>query len=355
MRSTSILLLAILASWPAPPAGAQPASEFHRKIDRGALVVKRWPSIAEPPVPVTYNGLPLKTPEDPLDRFNVLEIAQQTSGTSHFPVIWSDLLSSFYLRSSYQKPDGQGADMGTSVLGTPCFRTPTDRQFLPLVAGASVRTGGRERVTSEIWGQFREPAEVSSMRTYAEPAVVGRTQTGLSIWFRSLGDIKLDPDQRGHDAFRLLTVSTMFTDGHRYDANVLRYQDAQGAVHEIRLADDTPRGTYLAGLPKGTVLGDWFELVKEPGSVDWHPDSPTVRVEIVDRSGIPAPGRLGLQAYLMDTVRGVRDPNDDSLSVWVEWLDAPEVVADRTSLRLDVRIIATPPSRVVASSRSPGH
>src|SRR5262249_21140816 len=151
---------------------------------------------------------------------------------------------------------------------------------------------------------------------YTAPQV-GRTETRLSVRFRTLGEIRLDPAQRGRDTFRLLTVSSMFTDPLKFDANVLRYQDEKGGVHVVRLADDTPRDQHLTALDN-TVLGNWFELVKEPVSM-WFPDSPTIRIEIADRFGVP--GRLGLRAYLGDSVKGKRNPNDDSLSVWVEWLD----------------------------------
>jgi hypothetical protein len=97
------------------------------------------------------------------------------------------------------------------------------------------------------------------------------------------------------------------------------------------------RASYI--LPTGTELGGWFELVKEQGST-WYPDSPTIRIELVDRSGVP--GRLGVQGYLADT----RDRNGDSLSVWIEWLDAPEIIEAGTNLWLDVRVIATPTAEI---------
>ena len=127
----------------------------------------------------------------------------------------------------------------------------------------------------------------------------------------------------------------MFASVDQYDANVLRYQDRGGTVRTIQLDHSTRRGAHL--LPRGVELGNWFELIKSPGS-RWFPDSPSIRVELPDRSKVP--GRLGLQGYLAETV----DPNDDSLSVWVEWLDAPKVIASGTTLELDARVIATPPS-----------
>jgi hypothetical protein len=61
------------------------------------------------------------------------------------------------------------------------------------------------------------------------------------------------------------------------------------------------------------------KLIKETGSA-WFPDSPSARVEILEVRG--APGRLGIQGFLAET----EDPNDDSLTVWIEWLDAPDTI-----------------------------
>ena len=128
----------------------------------------------------------------------------------------------------------------------------------------------------------------------------------------------------------------MFSDSLNYDANTLRYADPSGAVHAVRMGDDTPRDAHV--LSRAVAVGTWFELVKEPGS-RWFPDSPTIRVNIERTTGI---GRLGVQGYLA----GTRDPNEDSLSVWLEWLDVPEVLKVGSSLEIDLKITATAPSSV---------
>jgi hypothetical protein len=307
-------------------------------VDHATLLVKRWPSISEPAVPVFRDGSRLAIDGQPgEDRFNLIEIYDQTPGTSDYPLIWSDIVSNLYLRTTYQKPGGPGARLGTSVVGSASFRTAAGLQYLPDIHEAALQTGGPERIVSKISASFAGPtASLVSVRSFPDP-MIERTDTGLSIRFQCHRDIILDNSQRGRDAFRLLTVASMFSDELCFDTNVVRYEDPFGRVEIVSLSDLSGRARYI--LPTGTELGGWFELVKEPGSI-WYPDSPTIRIELVDRSRVP--GRVGVQGYLADT----RDPNGDSLSVWVEWLDAPQVIKAGTNLRLDVRVIATPPVAV---------
>ena len=72
-------------------------------------------------------------------------------------------------------------------------------------------------------------------------------------------------------------------------------------------------------------------MVKSPRST-WFADSPTVRIEIANKDGL----RLGIQGFLAAT----QDPNDDSLSVWLEWLDAPETVSAGTAFGVDFVVTA---------------
>ncbi len=81
-------------------------------------------------------------------------------------------------------------------------------------------------------------------------------------------------------------------------------------------------------------MGTWFELVKGRNST-WNPDSPT----IPSRSETATVSRLGVQGFLTSS----SDPNDDSLSVGLEWLDAPDVVPSGTRTRSTFEVIATPP------------
>jgi tetratricopeptide (TPR) repeat protein len=304
------------------------------KLPRGVLKA-RASGIAEAPVPVLLNGKPLHLDGSGQPaRFKIVEIFENASTTHHLPLILADLMAIGYVRATYQKPDGFGASLGTSVLGTPSFRPrQAPLSLVPQVADAEIITGGSDQVRIGIQGHHGTKADVSLARAYPASAI-GRSSMNLSVKLVAREPIELDKDLRGTDAFRLLTVSSMFATENQYDANVLRYQDRAKVVHTIKLDRATPRNAHL--LPRGIELGTWFELSKTPGS-RWFPESPSIRVDILRRSGVP--GRLGIQGYLLDSA----NPNDDSLSVWVEWLDAPEVIGPGTNLQLDAMVTATPP------------
>jgi hypothetical protein len=320
-------------AWAACRAVIQPA-DIEIKLLRRVLKT-RASGIDEAAVPVFHNGKPLSM--DILGqptRFKIVEIFENASAKNDVPLIWADLVAIGYVRATYQKPEGVGAKMGTSVVGTPSFRNrKAEFNFIPQVTRAEIKTGGTDPLGIEIQGHHGTKADVSLARTYP-PAAINRTTMSLSVKFVSREPIELDKDLRGTDAFRLLTLSSMFATEDQYDVNILRFEDQAKVVHTIKLDRTTPRSAHL--LPRGTELGTWFELTKTPGS-RWFPDSPSIRVDIPGRSGVP--GRLGIQGYLLDSA----NPNDDSLSIWVEWLDAPEVVGPGTTLQLDTRITATPP------------
>ena len=128
----------------------------------------------------------------------------------------------------------------------------------------------------------------------------------------------------------MLTVSSMFSTSTSFDANMIRYEDSAGNVQTLALTNLTPRNAHL--LPAPDEVGGWFELVKNPGSA-WFPDSPTIRIDLTNTNGL----RLGVQGFLA----GTTNPNDDSLSVWLEWLDAPDTIASGTTLSLQVNVVAT--------------
>jgi hypothetical protein len=80
-------------------------------------------------------------------------------------------------------------------------------------------------------------------------------------------------------------------------------------------------------------------LFKDTGAA-WNPLSPSVRVEIVHvagPAGMPAP-ELGVHAWHL----GSTNPNDDSLSVWLEWINVPQIVPAGAQIIAEFRIVATP-------------
>ena len=128
---------------------------------------------------------------------------------------------------------------------------------------------------------------------------------------------------------------------HEFGAeDVIRYEDAAGVIQTIRLTDSTPRGQHL--LPAPAALGGWVELVKSTGST-WFPDSPTVRVEILNFNSSKTGLSLGLQGFLDSSTK----PNDDSLSVWFEVLGTPDTILTGTQFDISTRIVASPPEPVI--------
>jgi hypothetical protein len=87
------------------------------------------------------------------------------------------------------------------------------------------------------------------------------------------------------------------------------------------------------------AVGGYFELIKEPGS-SWFPTSPSIRIDLLSLTGLT--GRVGIQGWLAATT----NPTDDSLSVWLEWLDAPATLPSGATYEMSYTVTATPPSTV---------
>ena len=316
-----------------------PAAAGDIKIfDDGTVAIwARGDLIEEVPITLKHNSVLVDDPNTPgPDLFDGIEIYDQVLGTSSFPLTWADLIGNCFFRATYQKSDGTTGNLGTSVVACPSFRTSGGvLQFIPTITTADVETGlpTDERIRNTLTANFGSEANVTSVRTYADPAI-GLTKTDVSVGFNVLQSISLDASQLGNDAFRFVTVSSMFSTSMVYDANVLRWETPDGQVKTFRLTNSTPRGAHL--LAAGTQLGCWFELVKESGST-WFPDSPTVRVEISDCENVSQ--QLGIQGFLAPTLV----PNDDSLSVWLEWLDVPNPIPASNSSSLSLMVTVTAP------------
>lgn len=341
-----IRILALLAVVPFLTAGtaAEPSFKFFDDHSTVALIGRLRSDITEPALLIHRNGVVVDDPNTPgMDLFNVIDINDRAPGTPGFPTTWADIIANTFVRPTHQDPDdpeGSTGTLGTSVVGSSSYRTPggtpADFHFVPTVIRADVTTGlpTGERIAVELTANFDAMASVTSRRTFPDPPL-GETTTGLSVTFEALQAISLDPNQLGNDAFRLLTVSSMLASPDVYDANVLRYEDPNQVAHTIRLADRFGTPDPFGDLfPAPVELGTWFELVNEPGSLH-TPDNSSIRVEF-DPNDFP--GTLGVQGFLFD------DPSSaaDSLSVWIEWIDAPAVIAAGTILSMPFTLIATP-------------
>jgi hypothetical protein len=168
---------------------------------------------------------------------------------------------------------------------------------------------------------------------------IGETTVEVSVTFTANEDITLatGPAFEGNDRFRMLTVNSMFLSEDQFDSTALRYEDSEGNVQVFELNESTPVNQHVFAVPD--ELGGWFEIIKTPGST-WFPDSPTLRVEVVDDGGLT----LGIQGFL------ARDadpsPNDDNLSWFVEVLDAPDTIPAGSAFTTSYQVTAVPPAAV---------
>jgi len=300
-------------------------------FDDGTLALEATNrGLVEPPVPIFHNGVLING-----TNHQIVEASDQVPSTSSFPLTLADIHANTYVRVTYQKADGTTGQLGTSIVGSASFRTADDVfHFVPTVNRGDVFTGGAVRYQSTIAGQFGSLATTTTSRTFPDP-IIGRTTVGLTVGIEATENLNLKTGAPfvGNDRFRVVTASSMFADSTQFDANIIRYEDSSGNIQVIALGNATPRDQHL--LPAPDEIGDWFELVKTPGST-WFPDSPTIRVDITDKDGL----QLGLQGFLAAST----DPTDDSLNVWLEWMDAPNVISDGISINVGFQIVSVPPS-----------
>ncbi len=324
LRGLGILgMLSVGLYGPAVGVVCAHTTEFY---NNGSLALLVGDSALEAPVPIFHNGALIGG-----HNHKVVEAFDQVPGTGSFPLVFVDLHANTFLRNTYQKPGGGGGALGTSVVGSASFRTGAGLQFIPTVTRGDVTTDGFfGRYHSDIDGNFGSQASINTRRTFPDP-IVGKTTVGLVVDFTADQTINLAGGAfTGNDRFRMMTVSSMFTSSTVFDADLLRYEDSNGDIQTLQLTTATARNAHLFTAPD--EVGDWIELVKSPGST-WFSDSPTIRIDIKDKGGM----RLGVQGFLA----GTTDPNDDSLSVWLEWLDAPNTITSGTTLGVDVEVVAT--------------
>lgn len=292
----------------------------------GSLVLLAADAALEAPVPIYHNGTLIGG-----HNHKLVEAFDKVPGTGSFPLVFVDMHANTFLRNTYQKPGGGGAALGTSVVGSASFRTGAGLQFIPDVTRGDVFTNGFfGRYYSQIQGAFGTQASTTTTRTFPDP-IIGKSTVGLTVDLTADQDINLATGFfTGNDRQRMMTVSSMFSTSTVYDADILRYEDINGDIQTLQLTNATGRNSHLFSVPD--EVGGWIELIKSPGST-WFADSPTIRIDLTDKGGM----RLGVQGFLA----GTTSPNDDSLSVWLEWLDAPDTITAGTALGIEVDVVAS--------------
>ncbi len=323
---TLVALMAFLI-----PGGSRANTVFFGNRIQTLKALRGGTGVAEPPVRVFHRGRLIDRQEH-----RVIEGYLKTGPRPNRPLLFSDIPANTYLRLTYAKSGGIfSGTLATSVVGCHAFRTAAgDLDLTPTVSKATIYASGpRQGYRSVLQTSFPGLASLVLERRLLS-ARTNRTTFRLENFFTATADIPLatgDPFT-GNDRFRVLTVSSMFAGSTRFDADLIRIQAATGEIVTLDLAEGAPRGQHLFETP--VAAGTWFELVKGRNST-WNPDSPTIRVQVGNRDGL----RLGVQGFLTSS----SDPNDDSLSVWLEWLDAPDVVPSGTTHTITFEVIATPP------------
>ncbi len=358
--------------WATTLALAFPAlAQNYKFYDNGEYALIALPSAGtlEPPIAVTLNGVIVNNPATPgADVFEVLELWDRVPGTSSYPLMLADIIASNYTRPLVQKPapGGGGGGIGTSVIVGPSFRPAG--QALDLIpdmqsAAVTIVGGGNvgNRFTIQTTGMYGGKASITGTRSVPDPIagtpppspIASKTTIVCAYTFVALQNITLPSDSKGKgfDAFRFFMVSSMLGSLNlgQYDANFLVTESTGpgGSVERktVELSDQ-PRGTHLFATPIPTSIGRGVALYKDKKAT-WNPESPSVEIRIdalnVKVPGGPPPGAtplVGVQGYLASST----NPNDDSLNVWLEWLDPPTTILVGTTITAEFRILATHPT-----------
>jgi len=275
----------------------------------------------------------------PVGHFQVLELFENVQGTESYPQTIADIVSNSYFRLTYQKPNGTSATFGSSIVGAVSFRTSDHKlHFIPSVTGVAVFVDGPERLSISISALHGNAARLRMRRIYATNAELYQTTMNAEVSFTALRDIYLDKSQLGNDCFRFFTISSMYANPDRYDANVITLRSGSEFI-STRLESIETRGRYI--FPNAQASSE-IGLIKTFGSTGavhtpGSPDSPSIEARVLD-SSVPAE-ELGLQAYLSDS----KSINADSLSLWLEWIACPAIIKKGQSISTKIQYSAIPP------------
>lgn len=338
IRDTAAALL--MAAAVATSAHAQ----SYKFFDDGevALLAILDGGVLEPPIPLSLQGVRVDDPgTNGPDLFTIIDFYDRVPGTGSYPLTAADIIANGFIRPLVQRADGSTSSIGTSIVTGPSFReTGHPLDLIPDMASAQVTIGppqGDDRITVTTQGDYAGRATLTTQRRWPDPAI-GRTETIVSFRWDATADIPLPGDSggRGFDAFRLVMFSSMLANlqAGEYDARYIQMVDPLGRRRTLELRD-SPRPRYLFPSPRPVAVGGSFALLKD-NAAGWNPGSPSIEI-VIDSVSAPV-GSLGVQGYLAATT----DHNDDSLSVWLEWVDAPAVVPAGTRIEATFRVIATP-------------
>lgn len=286
-------------------------------------------SIKEVPVSLFYQ-------DSPPQKIHAIEFYQSTVSNSRYPLTAVDIIANSYLRLSYIKSNGNSATLGTSLVGSISFRTNDNiLHFVPEISEATLEIDQNQNPQVTIRGRFGDLATLTASRRYVLSSDLD-PYCQIKVTLEALKDIELASHALKTDAFRFCTLSSMYTPTH-YDANSIEYVDHQNEVQKLLLNGTTKRNSYL--FTRSPKLSTKLALIKDgksagrvctPGSSD----SPSMQLSI-DNSEFT----LAAQAYLDQNL----DVNADSLSLWLEWIDAPNIISCGRKISLTYTVRALKP------------
>ena len=336
LTTAAVVTMAAVAA----SAGAQ----NYKCFDDGEVALVAIPDggVLEPAIPLFLHGVRVDNPDTGgPDFYTILDFYDRVPGTGSYPLTAADIIANGFIRPLVQRADGTTSAIGTSIVTGPSFReTGHPLDLIPDMLSAEITAGqpdGEDRIAVTAHGLYADRASLTCQRRWPDPAI-GRTETVVEYEWEAAGSIPLPGDStgRGFDAFRLIMFSSMLSSLQtlEYDARFIEVVDPQGRRRTLELRDN-PRPRYLFPSPRPVAVGGAFALLKDNRSV-WNPGSPSIEI-VIESVSVPV-GQLGVQGYLAAST----DHNDDSLSVWLEWVDAPAVVPAGTRIGARFRIIATP-------------
>lgn len=282
-------------------------------------------------------AVPLKLNGSYVGDFQAVEIYKKFSGGT--PQIIADIISNSYLRLSYPKINQTSATFGTSVIACPSFRTlDKNLRLIPQSQAAALIVNNTE-VEIKLFANFDDLASFISVRTFQTQQEILSNVTNYKIFFKASKDIYLDKSSSAFDMFRFATISSMFASSKRYDANVIEYSEQRGEPQQLVLNEDCLRSTYIFN---SLTRANTMAAIKTTGAIGkmYSPgsfDSPSIQVKWID--GSISASDIGVQAYLDKST----NINDDSLSIWLEWVTAPALIAKGFEIWAEFEVRALAP------------
>lgn len=303
---------------------------------QGNLLVKglRSNKILEAPVSLVFEGASV-------GEFQAIEVFETHDEFNTRPLMHVDIIANTFIRSTYRTSSGLSGTLGTSVVAAPALR-PLGRelQYVAKVTSANLSMS-ENRVRTLIDAEFSSLARVQCEREYR----LGEAALTFKVHFMALESFELDPSLLGSDAFRFFTISSMYAN-ERYDGNLIRYclrcerlDHEKDGNHDLLLTQDLKREAYLFRWAEPVRS---ISLLKTKGS-----QAPRGKPGALDSAGVEIallycshPGmELGIQAFLA----GSLDVNDDSLTVWGEWRNAPRRIPKNFEIKATFEMRARGP------------